>query len=157
MEEHKNGKDAEADGDSWDSEDSENVSEVGGVPLNVRSPQTESDVNFSVGGERGWSEKIDETPEMLQRRREGQRRAEEQETVKRAARRAVVFGLLVEAEEVAPKTAKGGKGKKKRHEDVEDLEAPAALVRKKCEALMHGGVVEPSFAKGDWSVRWRED
>ncbi|GAB7361085.1 hypothetical protein MBLNU230_g1123t1 [Neophaeotheca triangularis] len=140
--------------DSWDS-GSETADEVGGVPINVRPPQNESDVNFSVGGERGWSEKIDETPEMLQRRREGQKRAEEQEVVKRAARRAVVFGLLVNADEVEVKSGKGGKGKRKKHE-VEHLEADAQ-VRKKCEALMHGAVVEPSFAKGDWSIRWRED
>jgi hypothetical protein len=29
--------------------------------------------------------------------------------------------------------------------------------RRKCEAVMSGQVVEPSFAKGDWSVRWRDE
>lgn len=28
---------------------------------------------------------------------------------------------------------------------------------RKCEAVMSGSVVEPSFAKGDWAIRWRED
>jgi hypothetical protein len=28
--------------------------------------------------------------------------------------------------------------------------------RRKCEALMNGSVVEPSFAKGNWAIRWRE-
>ncbi|KAI1393948.1 uncharacterized protein F4822DRAFT_386502 [Hypoxylon trugodes] len=27
---------------------------------------------------------------------------------------------------------------------------------RKCEAVMQGKVVEPSFAKGDWGIRWRE-
>jgi hypothetical protein len=31
-----------------------------------------------------------------------------------------------------------------------------ASKRKMCEAVMNGSVVEPSFAKGDWAVRWRE-
>lgn len=115
----------------------------------VRAPQMESDVNFSVGGERGWSEKIAETPEMLARRREGQKRAEEKETVKCAARRAVAFGLLVDPPE------QGGKRGKKGKSD-ESLEIPKQ-VRRKCEALMNGQVVEPSFAKGDWSIRWREE
>lgn len=45
-----------------------------------------------------------------------------------AARRAVVFGLVL-------------------GEDGE---------RRKCEAVMNGKVVEPSFAKGPFSIRWRE-
>ena len=119
----------------------------------VRPPQTSSDVNFSVGGERGWSEKIEETPEMLQKRREGQKRAEEKELIKQAVRRAVVFGLLVDAPtEVASAKRKGRKAA------TEDEGAQKAeKIRRKCEALMSGSVVEPSFAKGDWAVRWRED
>jgi len=116
----------------------------------VRPPQSESDVNGSVGGEKGWAEKIVETPEMLQKRREGQRRAEEKEMVKCAARRAVVFGL--ESSRVL--AGEGKKGKKGR--DDEDGEAKQEG-RRMCEAVMHGAVVEPSYAKGDWSIRWREE
>ena len=127
----------------------------GGVVLNVRvrPPQIASDVNFSVGGERGWSEKIEETPEMLQKRREGQKRAEEKELIKSAVRRAVVFGLLVEAPTDVASSRK--KGRKAATED--EGAQMAEKVRRKCEALMSGSVVEPSFAKGDWAVRWRED
>ena len=116
----------------------------------VRPPQSESDVNGSVGGEKGWAEKIIETPEMLQKRREGQRRAEEKEMVKCAARRAVVFGLE-SSRVLAGEVKKGKKGK-----DDEDGEAKQEG-RRLCEAVMHGAVVEPSYAKGDWSIRWREE
>lgn len=92
----------------------------------IRPPQAESDINGSIGGEKGRAERIHETPEMLNKRREGERRAEEKEMVKRAARRLVAFGTG------------DGEG------------------RRKCEAVMKGVVVESSFAKGDWGVRWRE-
>lgn len=95
----------------------------------VRPPQARSQVNGSVGGEKGRAERIEETDEMREKRAEGQRRAHEREMVRCAARRGVVFGFLLD----------GGEE------------------RRKCEAVMQGNVVEPSFAKGDWAVRWRED
>ncbi|KAH0338798.1 hypothetical protein KCU81_g7437, partial [Aureobasidium melanogenum] len=116
----------------------------------VRPPQSESEVNGSIGGEKGWAERIHETPEMLQKRREGQRRAEEKEMVKCAARRAVVFGL--ESSRVL--AGEGKKGKKgKDDEDGENKQEGKRM----CEAVMHGAVVEPSYAKGDWFIRWREE
>ncbi|KAF4536250.1 hypothetical protein BFW01_g1424 [Lasiodiplodia theobromae] len=99
----------------------------------IRPAQGVSEVNGSVGGEKGWAERVDETDEMLERRRQGQKRAHEREMVRCAARRGVAFGFVV-------KQAGG-----------DQTEA-----RRKCEAVMHGKVVESSFAKGDWSVRWRE-
>ncbi|KAJ0311245.1 hypothetical protein COL516b_001950 [Colletotrichum fioriniae] len=95
----------------------------------VRPPQAQSQVNGSVGGEKGRAERIEETEEMREKRAEGQRKAHEREMVRCAARRGVVFGFLV------------GDGEE----------------RRKCEAVRQGKVVEPSFAKGDWSIRWRED
>lgn len=97
----------------------------------IRPPQHVSEVNGSVGGEKGRAERIEETNEMLEKRREGLRRSKHKEMVKCAARRGVVFGFLV------------GDGKEEG-------------VRRKCEAVMAGKVVEPSYAKGNWSVRWRE-
>ncbi|KAF2837472.1 hypothetical protein M501DRAFT_937700 [Patellaria atrata CBS 101060] len=94
----------------------------------IRPPQEKSDVNGSVGGEKGRAEREDETEENKRKREEGARKAEEREMVKRAARRGVVFGFVEE----------GGK------------------VRRKCEAVMNAAVVEPSFAKGEWGIRWRE-
>lgn len=121
----------------------------------VRPPQTKSDVNGSIGGERGWAEKIEESPEDLEKRREGQRRAEEREMVRRAARRAVVFGFLTDD----PSPSADSKSKKGRARASEGGVAITSTepIRRKCEALMNGSVVEPSFAKGDWSIRWREN
>lgn len=98
----------------------------------IRPPQSTSEVNGSVGGEKGRAERVDETDEMLEKRRQGQKKARQREMVRCAARRAVVFGLA----------AGDGQG------EGED--------RRKCEAVMNGKVVEPSFAKGSWSIRWRE-
>lgn len=102
----------------------------------VRPPQAQSDINGSVGGEKGWAERQGETAEARERRLEGQRRADEREMVRKAARRGVAFGFVAVGEE----GVRGGdKGE-----------------RRKCEAVMKGAVVEASFAKGEWGVRWRE-
>ncbi|KAJ4350517.1 uncharacterized protein N0V89_009138 [Didymosphaeria variabile] len=121
--------------------DSELEHATGGIALNeqdtenqvfgfgggkIRPPQEKSDINGSIGGEKGWAERTHETDEMKAKRKEGERRAEEKEMVKRAARRGVAFGF--------------GSGEEKR----------------KCEAVMKGVVVESSFAKGEWGIRWRE-
>ncbi|TQN67883.1 hypothetical protein CSHISOI_07566 [Colletotrichum shisoi] len=98
----------------------------------VRPPQTRSQVNGSVGGETGRAERVEETDEMREKRAEGQRRAHEREMVRCAARRGVVFGFLVDGRDGTDE-------------------------RRKCEAVVQGKVVEPSYAKGDWAVRWREE
>jgi hypothetical protein len=98
----------------------------------IRPPQSESEVNGSVGGEKGRAERFDETDEMLEKRKQGQKKARQREMVRCAARRAVVFGLV---------TAEGG---------------GQGADRRKCEAVMNNKVVEPSFAKGSWGIRWRE-
>jgi hypothetical protein len=94
----------------------------------VRPPQAQNDVNGSVGGEKGWAERIEETDEMKLKRREGQRKADEREMVRKAARRGCAFGFTV----------------------------PDEKEKRKCEAVMKGVVVEASYAKGEWGVRWRE-
>jgi hypothetical protein len=100
----------------------------------IRPPQAQSDINGSIGGEKGRAERQHETAEAKQRRLEGQRRADEREMVRKAARRGCAFGFLVGGEEGV--RGEGG--------------------RRKCEAVMKGAVVEASFAKGEWGVRWRE-
>lgn len=119
--------------------------------------------------------------DQQQKQQAGQRKAQQREMVRRAARRAVVFGLpyysfnsshrgsktvpgrrtgttgdTIESfeDEIWEKTeGSGGSRGRGREED------PTATRRRtrKCEALMDGRVVEPSFAKGDWGIRWRED
>ncbi|EXJ58802.1 hypothetical protein A1O7_06232 [Cladophialophora yegresii CBS 114405] len=123
-----------------------------GVRPLVRPSQWASDVNGSVGGEKGWAERQSETAEELEKRMEGQQRAEQREMVRRAARRGVVFGFAVDSSEqdrqgqhaTAATTVEG-------RNDGSESET-----RRKCEALMNGSVVEPSFAKGNWAIRWRE-
>ncbi|KAJ4330552.1 hypothetical protein N0V95_010037 [Ascochyta clinopodiicola] len=102
----------------------------------IRPPQAQSDINGSIGGEKGWAERQHETEEAKQRRLEGQRRADQREMVRKAARRGCAFGFLTEGDD-------GVRGGEKGE-------------RRKCEAVMKGVVVEASFAKGEWGVRWRE-
>lgn len=87
-----------------------------------------------------------------QKRLAGQKKADEREMVRRSARRAVVFGFPVQAEAASLTTpAKSKKGSKA-------MIAPEELpTRRYCEALMNGKLVDPSFAKGNWSIRWRDD
>jgi hypothetical protein len=115
----------------------------------VRPSQIESAVNGSIGGEKGLQERREETVEEHDKRLDGQQRAEEREMVRRAARRGIVFGFEVLRD----------------HENSSDSRSRATTegnhrcdlkVRRKCEAVMNGSVVEPSFAKGNWSIRWRE-
>jgi hypothetical protein len=116
----------------------------------VRPPQSVSEVNGSVGGEKGRAERIVETEEMLEKRREGQRRVKEKEMVKCAARRGVVFGFAIDQGKEEPLTGNRGPIS----ENGPDKNSGR---RKKCEAVMNGQVVEPSFAKGNWGIRWREE
>lgn len=101
----------------------------------IRPSQDVSEVNGGVGGEKGRAERVEESEEMLERRMEGQKKANQREMVRCAARRGVVFGFVLN-------NSDNDNG----HEQ-----------RRKCEAVMQDKVVEPSFAKGDWSIRWRED
>ncbi|EHK96574.1 hypothetical protein M7I_7708 [Glarea lozoyensis 74030] len=90
----------------------------------IRPSQEVSEVNGGVGGEKGLKERIVEGEDMLQKRREGQKKADQRELVRCAARRGVAFGFVV----------------KNRGEKDEQ--------RRLCEAVMQGKVVESSFAKG---------
>jgi hypothetical protein len=112
----------------------------------VRPPQHLTDVNGGIGGEKGRAERVEETENDARKRREGQRVADEREMVKRAARRGVVFGFEMKA------------GNREHVQSAKGCEKGQQLdiSSRKCEAVMNGAVVEPSFAKGDWSIRWRE-
>lgn len=124
-----------------------------------RPSQSKAEVNGSVGGEKGWAEKIEETEEMAKKRLEGQRRAEEKELVKRAARRGVVFGFLGASDEKRGVVSSVGKRKKGDRKSMEEVVEGDVEVRRKCEAVVTKAavVVEPSFVKGDWGIRWREE
>lgn len=71
---------------------------------------------------------------------QGLKVAREREKVRQAARRGVVFGFCV---------GPGGE---------EGVEGDGYVEgRRRVEAVQNGRVVEASFAKGDWGVRWREE
>ena len=171
-------KPLEAEDGFDDSNDSDELEDLGGVNLSAnpevdrdhvyfgagrrRPSQSKAEVNGSIGGEKGWAEKIEETDEMLQKRREGQKRAEEKEIVRRAARRGVAFGFVVdEAHAVRTEVGRHKKGAKQRKLLDESTEETVGKnqSRRKCEAVITktAVVVEPTFAKGDWGVRWREE
>lgn len=83
---------------------------------------------------------------VTEKRRQGQLRAQEREMVRCAARRGVVFGFLMPVPE----------GSMGRTNHGRQPDAAEGGERRLCEAVMAGKVVEPSFAKGDWGIRWRE-
>lgn len=125
-----------------------------------RSALEVSDLNFGVGGEPGWTEKIEETDELKQKRLQGQKKAEEREAVRCAARRLCAFGItrpeagpsMDEESGAARRKQKNRAQRKREHEDTGPNEKA-----KKCEAVLKdGSTVEASFAKGDWGIRWRE-
>ncbi|GAB7325049.1 hypothetical protein MBLNU13_g09146t1 [Cladosporium sp. NU13] len=124
----------------------------GGVKLERKNRDDEDD-------EGGAGEM--ETPELVAKRRAGQKKAEEREFIRCVVRRAVIFGIEIEGwEEVgggAESTKKSKKGKGRNAEEDEEAAESEVKPRRKCEAVMSGQIVEPSFAKGDWSVRWRDE
>ena len=79
-------------------------------------------------------------PGSAEKQQEGQKRADEREAVRRAARRAVVFGFAARSDVNASGAEHGSEEVSKR----------------KAEAVRSGQVVEPSYAKGNWYIRWRE-
>jgi len=147
--------------DSSDESAQSDISLQDSIPFGagkVRPPQSKSDVNGSVGGEKGWAERAEETAAAIEKRKEGQKWAERREMVKSAARRGVVFGFLVQGniDRDGEMKAVHKKGKKKALEEDERKAADQTERRRKCEAIMNDAVVEPSFAKGEWGIRWRE-
>lgn len=124
----------------------------------VRPPQSEWDVNGSVGGEKGWAERTEETEETIAKRKEGDMWAHRREMVRCAARRGCAFGFMGGGEPDGGEEAAGPKkkGKKKTIDVAEDEGGAQTDRRRKCEAVMNEQVVEASFAKGEWGIRWRE-
>lgn len=149
--------------DTVDSDGS--VSDHGSQPLSppksqggprIRPAQTESEVNGGIGGEKGWAERQTENSEDLAKRQEGQRRAEEREMIRRAARRLIVFGHSAEAGPSSTSRSEAVSQGRAEKKIAGDRAHSSKDPQRKCEALMNGAVVEPSFAKGNWAIRWRE-
>ena len=78
----------------------------------------------------------------------GKLKAERREKVRRAARRGCVFGF--DLNNNGRSSSRGGIASELKKDKF------GGGSRRKCEALQNGRVVEPSFAKGEWGVRWRD-
>lgn len=92
-------------------------------------------------------------------KRRGQKKAEEREIVRCAARRLCVLGLPLQSETEADSLAVGreGRGRVKESKSTKNRTVNDHEVLQKCEAVLpNGKVVEPSFAKGDFGIRWRD-
>ena len=81
----------------------------------------------------------DMTPQQL-----GRLRAANREKVRQAARRGAVFGFTVKA---------GGAEDNAERRSLLDIAMP---LQRKVEAVQGGRIVEASFAKGEWGVRWKD-
>ncbi|KAK5021300.1 hypothetical protein LTS07_011139 [Exophiala sideris] len=115
-----------------------------------------SDTNDSLDDETGHVGPPLSESEKLKRMQEGNRRVEHREMVRKAARRLIVFGFLQKAPQGRDKGPKRSeKRSNKAGKPVVDESTGPHL--RKCEALMNGSVVEPSYAKGNWAIRWREE
>lgn len=82
------------------------------------------------------------TPQQI-----GRRRADNREKVRQAARRGVVFGFAVEDNALE-------EGEERKAREDRDQQSPR---RCRVEAVQGGRVVEASFAKREWGVRWRDE
>ena len=141
--------------------DSQQLPGYGAGDYIARFSESEGESSVSEGSQAGIG--AVENPELAGRRLRGHRLAQERETVRRAARRGVVFGFLSRDEGKKEKGETVAAGKLRKRKDkraAEEIEKGGGGMktkkRRKCEAVVNGIVVEPSFAKGDWGIRWRD-
>ncbi|MCJ1404512.1 hypothetical protein MMC11_007738 [Xylographa trunciseda] len=138
--------------DSYSSDD--DVGEVSGVPVRLYPLQNASqkpelnaartdNSRMTTSSETSHPPASPSVSAELEARRAGQQRAEERELVRQAARRGVAFGFIFRN---GTSDTQDGAGQK----------VPSSEEKRKCEAVQNGRVVEASFAKGDWGLRWRE-
>ena len=102
----------------------ESEDEDGGVPLPCPVEHPTASTTTTAAT---IDPKVEGAAHMTNPRERGMQKAKEREMVRRAARRGVAFGFEME---------EGGR------------------TRKSVEAVQGGRVVESSFAKGEWGVRW---
>ena len=95
-------------------------------------------------------------PDDVDPQKRGQQRAEQRERVRRAARRAVVFGLTSDRDIAPSGSTELPNSEKMAGSARGGIPKPEEQCLRLCEAVVDGVVVEPSFAKGDWCIRWRD-
>ena len=128
-------KEEDEDDDDEDDDDEEGG---GGVPLPPPSSSSSSSPTSTPTTKPTHT--LSTTTLTPQRR--GLLKAQQREMVRQAARRGVAFGFEIEGKE-----GEEGKGMGEKGEVVRS--------RRKVECVKGGRVVESSFAKGEWGVRWR--
>lgn len=111
--------------------------EDGGVPVNEHPVPAAS---------LKWQHTIPEglTPQQL-----GRQRASNREKVRQAARRGAVFGFSIHHGTEPTDASSGSKQRLNLSRD--------RFRRRKVEAVQGGRIVEASFAKGPWGVRWKDE
>ena len=122
-----------------------------GVPLESINSHENLIATSGNGSERYLQEQRDKA-------KLGMIKAEQKETVKRAARRGCIFGFALAANPADTLSPTHGTLTKASAKDKlkPNFNGDAVGARRKCEAVSNGRVVEPSFAKGNWGIRWRE-
>ncbi|MCJ1309306.1 hypothetical protein MMC25_002965 [Agyrium rufum] len=143
------------------SEDYASDDEVGGVPVHIEKLALQQVQTAAGVAKKRQPNVIPDRPitsEDKLRRREGQDRAKERELVRQAGRRGVAFGFVVDRTKgTMSSVVLLNKGLAK--EDMDDGSGGQEqdnTQRRKVEIVQGGRVVEGSFAKGEWGVRWVE-
>ena len=110
------------------------------IPVASKGGDSVSDSAATKGSGLSSTSQIDEDSAKM-----GMKVAKQREQVRQAARRGVVFGFVIEGESDSKVGRDGEEGARVGKEG-----------RRKVEAVQNGRVVEASFAKGEWGVRWRD-
>ena len=126
----------EGQSDTAFSDQSSDEDDAGGVSLGESMAPTAPFKNKPANLENS-------TPQQL-----GRQRAANREKVRQAARRGTIFGFLVQALEPTDTSLLSQQPK--------DPDSDR-LRRRKVEAVQGGRIVEASFAKGPWGVRWKDE
>ncbi|KAL8827436.1 MAG: hypothetical protein Q9191_003184 [Dirinaria sp. TL-2023a] len=95
-----------------------------------------------AGDDGNQNSEADLTPQQA-----GRRRAANREKVRQAARRGVVFGFPIDIDGYTARDTRYSS-------NPEASQTVPSRIR--AEAVQGGRVVEASFAKGEWGVRWRD-
>ena len=131
--------------DESDIDDYTRAEEVAGVPIHFDRSRTQEQ---GISHPKVVSRNPLPTEADVERRRAGQEKADRRELVRQAGRRGAVFGFW-DPQMVGDKRGRDGNGGFGGTENVEQT-------RRRVEIVQQGKVVEGSFAKGEWGVRWVE-
>ena len=112
----------------------------------LESTNPDATPDSDIGG--GNDGEIKEEGKKKKRQERGMQKAREREMVRQAARRLVVFGVPT----TVSSAVADGDGDHDEQADRADSKDEASM---QLEAVQGERVVEPSFAKGEWGVRWK--